>query len=194
MFASSTTGRRITVVKVAKSGGAVDIDYTYRARILSHQIRNYFYGPDFKIPTWVDVAKLGGEAQTETTLSPYSAPVKFNDMKIWRIGAEAMAPSSALPIGGSRIITELEPIPVDPSSGGLLNVVLALLPLPPSQHGAVKAEEDFSEEDLLTTDVAGFLLVTAVDTAKSRMTILSPNPGSLTGRTALVGSYEWQDQ
>ncbi|KAG8917639.1 Cleavage polyadenylation factor subunit clp1, partial [Tulasnella sp. 417] len=87
MFGSSTSGRRITVVKVAKSGGVVDLDYTYRARIMSHQIRNYFYGPDFKIPTWVDVTKLGGEAQTETTLSPYSAPIKFSDMKIWRIGA-----------------------------------------------------------------------------------------------------------
>lgn len=105
-----------------------------------------------------------------------------------------MAPSSALPIGGNRVITELEPIPVDPASGGLLNTVLALLPLPPSQHGAVKAEEDFSDDDLLTTDVVGFLLVAAVDTAKSRMTILSPNPGSLSGRTALIGSYEWQDQ
>ncbi|KAG8954256.1 Cleavage polyadenylation factor subunit clp1, partial [Tulasnella sp. 424] len=193
-FGSPASGRRISVIKVTKSGGAVDLDYTYRARVLSRQMRNYFYGPDFKIPTWVDVGKLGGEAQTELTLSPYSAPVKFNDMKIWRIGAETMAPSSALPIGGNRVITELEPIPVDPASGGLLNTVLALLPLPPSQHGAVKAEEDFSDDDLLTTDVVGFLLVAAVDTAKSRMTILSPNPGSLSGRTALIGSYEWQDQ
>lgn len=78
---------RATKARIDQATQAVDIDYTYRARVISHQIRNYFYGPDFKIPTWVDVAKLGGEAQTETTLSPYSAPVKFNDMKIWRIGA-----------------------------------------------------------------------------------------------------------
>ncbi|KAG9015924.1 Cleavage polyadenylation factor subunit clp1 [Tulasnella sp. 427] len=190
----SALGRRINVVKVAKSGGASDLDYSYRLRMISHQVRNYFYGPDFKIPAWVDVTKLGGEAQTETTLSPYSAPVKFDDMKIWRIGAETMAPSSALPIGGSRIITELEPIPVDPTTGSLLNAILALLPLPPSQHGAIKVDEDFTIEELLTTDVAGFLLVTSVDLAKGRMSILSPNPGSLSARTALIGSYEWQDQ
>ena len=45
-----------------------------------------------------------------------------------------MAPSSALPIGGTRILSEMQPVLIDPaqSGSGLLNAVLALLaPLNP---------------------------------------------------------------
>jgi len=90
------------------------------------------------------------------------------------------------------VITELEPTLVDPSTGGLLHAVLALLPLASAHPG--KQEEELSDEELISTDVAGFILVAAVDIHKQRMTILSPNPGSLAGRTAILGSYEWQDQ
>lgn len=67
-----------------------------------------------------------------------------------------MAPSSALPIGASRVITELEPTDVDPNTTGLLNTILALLPLPSS--GAKAVDED-DEIDLVNTDIAGFLFV-----------------------------------
>lgn len=184
--------RRITVVKVPKSGGVVDLDYSYRSRILSYQIRSYFYGPSLHIPEWVDQNSIGGEASMDLNLSPYSTTMKFGDLRIVRIGAESMAPSSALPIGASRVITELQPVEVDPANG-LLNMVLGLLP-PTPQTGSKQEEEGFSDEELVTTDVVGFILVTAVDTVKRRMTILSPNPGSLAGRTALIGSFEWQDQ
>jgi len=126
----------------------------------------------------------------ELNLSPYSMTVKFGDLKIFRIGAESMAPSSALPIGASRVITELQPVDVDPTNPGLLNMLLALLPQPPAD----RSDEGFTDEDLVTTDIVGFIVVTAVDIPKQRMTILSPNPGSLVGRTALIGSFEWQDQ
>lgn len=33
----------------------------------------------------------------------------------------------------------------------------------------------------------------ALDTQNRRMTVLSPSPGSLTGKTAIVGSFEWQE-
>lgn len=67
-----------------------------------------------------------------------------------------MAPSSALPIGASRVITELQPVAVDPASNGLLHVVLALLP---SAAQLKKQEEDFTDEELVTADVVGFILV-----------------------------------
>ncbi|KAG9003471.1 Cleavage polyadenylation factor subunit clp1 [Tulasnella sp. JGI-2019a] len=195
IFSGSNYHRNVTVVKIPKSGGVVDLDYAYRTRILSHQTRSYFYGPSVHVPDWLDPSAIGGEASIDLNLSPYSMTVKFGDIKIFRIGAESMAPSSALPIGASRVITELEPVAIDPSAPGLLHMVLALLSSP-SQGSAGKQEEDegLSDEDLISSNVVGFILVAAVDTFKQRMTILSPNPGSLVGRTALIGSYEWQDQ
>ena len=63
---------------------------------------------------------------------------------------EAMAPTSALPIGASRVLSEMQPVVVDPTQNGsgLLNAVLALLT--PIEGTAV-----------LDSDVAGFLIVYA---------------------------------
>ena len=129
-----------------------------------------------QIPDWLDVSKLGGEASLDLVLSPYSSTLKFSDLKIFRVGAgafplnltspffisrssasESMAPSSALPIGASRVITELEPTRVNPQEDGLLNALLALLPQPSSNPSA--KDVVLSDEELLASDVSGFLLV-----------------------------------
>jgi polyribonucleotide 5'-hydroxyl-kinase len=123
--------------------------------------------------------------------------------------AETMAPSSALPIGASRVVSELQPLLVDPSQGssGLLNSVLALL-ASPSHDG-----DGHYDEELLDLHVVGFLIVsvclcssdvvvwrsipssnsTGLDIPNRKMTILSPGPGSFAGRTAVIASTEWQD-
>ena len=66
-----------------------------------------------------------------------------------------MAPSSALPIGASRVLSELQPLLVDPSrsSSGLLNSVLALLALPDA------GESEVYDEQILDLQVMGFLIV-----------------------------------
>lgn len=66
-----------------------------------------------------------------------------------------MAPSSALPIGATRVVSEMQPVAVDPASGGsgLLNKVLALLaPANPD-------ENERYDEEILDLPVAGFLIV-----------------------------------
>jgi polyribonucleotide 5'-hydroxyl-kinase len=118
-----------------------------------------------------------------------------------------MAPTSALPIGASRVVDEMQPVVVDPSHGGsgLLNAVLALLA--PVEDGLT------DETAVLDSDVIGFLIVCvciiflqwfagsswkihsmSIDTTARQMTVLSPGPGSLQGRIALIGSLEWQEQ
>jgi polyribonucleotide 5'-hydroxyl-kinase len=66
-----------------------------------------------------------------------------------------MAPSSALPIGASRVVSELQPLLVDPSrsSSGLFNSVLALLSPPDT------SESDTYDEQILDLHVTGFLFV-----------------------------------
>ena len=45
-------------------------------------------------------------------------------------------------------------------------------------------------EELLTTNIAGFLYITGVDVAQSTITYLAPCPGNLPGKYLLAGSLK----
>ncbi|KIM79603.1 hypothetical protein PILCRDRAFT_73915 [Piloderma croceum F 1598] len=185
-----TYGSRLSVVKIPKSGGVVELDHSYRERVHNYQLRTYMYGQVIEAPPGISSATLGGETMTDLVLSPSSVVIGFDDLTIYRIGEESMAPSSALPIGGTRILSEMQPVLIDPaqSGSGLLNAVLALLaPLNPN-------DSERYDEEILDLNVTGFLIITSLDIQSRKMTILAPNQGSFAGRTAVVGSFEWQDQ
>ncbi|KAI0053854.1 Clp1-domain-containing protein [Auriscalpium vulgare] len=187
-----TYGNRINVVKIPKSGGVVDLDPPYRHRIHNYQLHAYFYGhpinPPPGLPTSAN-ATAGGESAMETNLSPSSSVISFDDLTIYRIGEKSMAPSSALPIGATRSVSEMQPVKVDPASpgSGVLNAMLALL-APPNPD-----DNERYDEEVLDLQVAGFLAVTSIDVPRRRMTVLSPGPGSFAGRTAIMGSFEWTE-
>jgi polyribonucleotide 5'-hydroxyl-kinase len=65
-----------------------------------------------------------------------------------------MAPSSALPIGASRAVSELLPLHVDLSSpsSGVLNSVLALL-------ASTASDGEQYDEELIDLPVRGFVIV-----------------------------------
>lgn len=179
---------RVSVVKLPRSGGVVEIDSSCRRRLASHQLRSYFYGArhsDRKD------REEDGDFDPEAALAPTSSVVRFNDLRIYRIGEESLAPSSALPIGASRVISTIQPVLVDPSSpmhqSRLLHGVLALLaPVP-----ATSNLEDVSQ--LLERNVSGFVVITGIDQEQKTLTVLAPSAVSLEGRVAILGSIEWQE-
>ncbi|KAH8117202.1 Clp1-domain-containing protein [Phellopilus nigrolimitatus] len=208
-------GSTISVVKIPKSGGVcatsspyssircctsfrlnqvVELDLTYRERVHRYQIQNYMYGQHLLPPPGLagattsagdDLADLG-----DSHLSPISTAISFDDLIIYRIIGESIAPSSALPIGAMRAVSEMQPVRIDPAQkgSGLLNAVLALLaPLNPD-------ENERYDEEVLDLSVAAFLVVSALDMHNRKMTVLMPSPGLITGRTAVMGSFEWVDQ
>ncbi|RDB21156.1 mRNA cleavage and polyadenylation factor CLP1 [Hypsizygus marmoreus] len=185
-----TYGSYITVIKIPKSGGVVELDHAYRERIHNYQLHTYMYGQTILAPPGISSATLGGESLTDLVLSPSSTVINFDDLSIFRIGAETMAPSSALPIGAARVVSEMQPVPVDPAmpGSGLLNAVLGLL-APPNPD-----ENERYDEEILDLTVTGFLIITHLDIPHRKMTILAPNQGSVVGKTAVLGSFEWQDQ
>ncbi|KIL69980.1 hypothetical protein M378DRAFT_118800 [Amanita muscaria Koide BX008] len=181
---------QLTVVKIPKSGGVVELEYAYRERVHNYQLHAYMYGQIIPAPAGVTNATIGGETFTDLALAPSSTVINFGDLSIYRIGAESMAPTSALPIGAKRVVSEMQPAAIDPAQpgSGLLNAVLALLsPLNPD-------ENERYDEELLDLTISGFLVVTHLDIPRKKMTILSPNQGSVVGRTAVLGSFEWQEQ
>ncbi|CAE6500685.1 unnamed protein product [Rhizoctonia solani] len=74
----------------AFDGGVVEVDYAYHTRVVASQIRAYFYGTPLYLPPSMNpaTAQLGGEAITETTLSPFSVTLNAGDLQIYRIGSK----------------------------------------------------------------------------------------------------------
>lgn len=142
------------------------------------------YGQIIQAPPGISSATLGGEALTDLVLSPSSTVISFDDISIFRIGAgmttclseihvascmfflETMAPTSALPIGAARVVSEMQPVPIDPAQpgSGLLNAVLALL-APPNPD-----ENERYDEEILDLTVTGFLIVYASKRLTSHIT------------------------
>jgi len=166
----------VTVLKIPRSPGVADLDAAYKERIQNYQLRNYFYGAPLQLPEELTSQStgnlnLGGEASMDLTLSPHSSVLSFEDIHIYRIGqglfpyplfylsfrtltrnSESFAPSSALPIGASRTLGEMQPIKVDPSQPGsrIVGSILAVSSL-------VGAPD--SEEDIVDADVIGFIVM-----------------------------------
>ncbi|KAI0665305.1 hypothetical protein C8Q70DRAFT_943580 [Cubamyces menziesii] len=186
-------GNRMAVVKIPKSGGVVELDPAYRERVHKYQLHNYFYGYLIEPPAGLSTKAhvQAGEQTPELTshLSPSSMSVNFGDITIYRIGEETMAPTSALPIGATRAVSEMQPLLVDPAQpgSGLYNAVLAIL-APPNPD-----ESERYDEEVLDLPVVGYVVITALDLPNRRMTVLSPTQSSLVGKTAIVGSFEWSE-
>ncbi|KAF4603725.1 Cleavage polyadenylation factor subunit clp1 [Pleurotus pulmonarius] len=183
-------GSQLTVVKIPKSGGVVELDQSYRERVYNYQLHTYMYGQVLEPPPGVSSATIGGEAPSDFILSPSSTVCKFEDLAIYRIGAETMAPTSALPIGATRAVSEMQPVRIDPSQPGsrLQNAILAVLISPTTD------ENERYDEEILDLPAMGFLVVTNIDIPGRKMTILSPNQGSVIGKMAVIGTFEWQEQ
>ncbi|RGB29078.1 Pre-mRNA cleavage complex II protein Clp1-domain-containing protein [Rhizophagus diaphanus] len=153
----------VNVVKLSKSGGVVNRDNAFRRQAQMRKIREYFYGlPKFE-------------------LSPCSTLINLNDISIYRVGVGSLAPSSALPIGIDRKVSETQLVKVEPDDT-LLHSILA-----------ISTANNSDEQSLLVSTVIGFIYVSHVDISKQKMTILSPSPGRLPKQYLIMGSYKWME-
>ncbi|KAG9301273.1 hypothetical protein G9A89_012656 [Geosiphon pyriformis] len=153
----------LNVLKLSKSGGVVNRDKAFRRQIQMRKIREYFYG------------------SIKCELSPYSSLINFHDITIYRVGVGSLAPSSALPIGIDRKVSETQLVKVEPDDT-LPHSILAL-----------STANSPEESGLLEANIAGFVYVSEVDSIKHKMTILSPCPGRLPNQYLLMGSFKWME-
>jgi len=110
---------------------------------------------------------------------PHSFEVKFADIKIYKIGAPAI-PDSCLPLGMTPDQNETKLVAVQPGHD-LKHCVLAL-----------SAAESL-EEDLVTTNIIGFLVVNDVDLDRQTMIVLSPAPRPLPRKFFLLSDVKFMD-
>jgi len=148
------------VTKLPRSEGVVSRTGAMRGNSRLKNIKEYFYGP-------------------ANDLCPHQKVINWKDLNIYRIGGTVAAPSSALPIGATRL--------VDP------NALLKVVPTLELQNSVMAVSFATDSASLLQHNVAGFVYVSQVDTQKRNLTLLCPSPGPLPSTFFLTGSIKWHD-
>lgn len=110
-------------------------------------------------------------------LSPHSNIANFSDLFIYRIGGGPQAPRSALPIGADPVANPLRFTPVN-IDRDLLHVVLAV---------SYAQEPD----QIVSSNVAGFIYITDIDLQRRKVTYLSPTVGDLPSKYLIMGTLTW---
>lgn len=100
------------------------------------------------------------------TLNPFSTTIPLDLLEIYRIGQDRVAPSSALPIGAERVVSELQVTKLDVANSSsnlssLLHNVLALVEPPRGggEPGKPDSAVEPTDDELLGANVLGLLHV-----------------------------------
>ncbi|XP_015907325.1 polyribonucleotide 5'-hydroxyl-kinase Clp1 [Parasteatoda tepidariorum] len=114
-----------------------------------------------------------------THLYPHSFDVKFSEMKVFKIGAPSL-PDSCMPMGMKAEDNRTKLVPVQ-TGLNLLHHILSI------------SFADNAGDDVVTTNVAGFICVTNVDVERQVVTVLSPHPRPLPKNIFLIGDIQFMD-
>ncbi|XP_039272809.1 polyribonucleotide 5'-hydroxyl-kinase Clp1-like [Styela clava] len=110
---------------------------------------------------------------------PHAFDVKFSEISIFKIGAPAL-PDSCLPLGMEEDDTQTKLVPVRPQRD-LVHHILSL------------SMAESLEENLVETNVAGFVVVTGVDPETETLSVLAPAPYPLPRRHFLIMDIRFID-
>ncbi|XP_057422871.1 protein CLP1 homolog [Lotus japonicus] len=112
-------------------------------------------------------------------LSPHSNIANFSDLFVYRIGGGPQAPRSALPIGAEPAADPTRLVPVN-INHDLLHAVLAV---------------SFAKEpdEIISSNVAGFIYVTDIDIQRKKITYLAPSAGELPSKYLIIGNITWRE-
>ncbi|KAK6802679.1 hypothetical protein RDI58_000462 [Solanum bulbocastanum] len=174
----------VDVVKLQKSGGVVSRNAKVRQKARGYRIRGVWYSYFSAYPcnakrTFFLSLLLPQEYfyGPSNDLSPHSNVVNFSDLFIYRIGGGPQAPRSALPIGAEPAADPTRLVPVS-ISRDLLHLVLAV---------SYAKEQD----QIISSNVAGFIYVTDIDLNRKKITYLAPCAGELPSKNLIVGTLTW---
>lgn len=107
-------------------------------------------------------------------LVPVTSVTKADQLTVFRVGGGPRAPSSTLPIGAMSVADPLK--------------VTHLPPTAELMQSLVAVSHANTPDQILSSNVAGFLLIQDVDSAKGTVTFMAPGPGPLPGRYLVNGS------
>uniref|UniRef100_A0A915IYS6 Uncharacterized protein n=1 Tax=Romanomermis culicivorax TaxID=13658 RepID=A0A915IYS6_ROMCU len=153
----------VKTVHQPKSGGVEERTQEMRVKIRRRKIRQYFYGT------------------VKTPLTPHSFPLRFDEVEIYKIGVPRV-PDSCMPLGMKSEDSSLKIVQISPQTEMIVQRILA-----------VSHCENLQDEDLVRTNVAGFVCVTEVNLEQKTFTVLSPQPYPLPRRILLLSDVDFVD-
>eukprot|EP00092_Neocalanus_flemingeri_P007445 GFUD01008041.1.p1 GENE.GFUD01008041.1~~GFUD01008041.1.p1 ORF type:complete len:444 (+),score=129.18 GFUD01008041.1:63-1334(+) len=114
-------------------------------------------------------------------LFPHSFEVSFSEIKdkLYKIGAPEL-PDSCLPLGMKITDNKTKLVAVNPNPRDLLNHVLAV-------------SFTSGTEDVIITNVAGFVVVTDIKVEEQKLVVLSPQPRPLPDTLLLLSEVQYVD-
>lgn len=152
----------LTVLKLDKSGGCVDLDEAYMSVVRQSQIREYFFGTP------------------RQSLSPSTLSVEFSGITVYQIRDTAGINPAFLPgsdgneAGMEQSIFERQ----EPTSLMLYSLLAVMY-----------AGVNDTMETVRDASVMGFVYVVDVDERRQRIKILSPVGGGIAGRPCIWGRW-----
>ncbi|KAJ1672237.1 Cleavage polyadenylation factor subunit clp1 [Coemansia sp. RSA 1836] len=157
----------VTVLKLARSGGTVDRSAMFRQQYNSRIIQQYFYGT------------------SKEPFTSFSTVANFQEIRILRVGEDSMAPSSTLPLGETRKLTDTSVLTVEPDE----SLAHSILAVTDASIESVAADSD----SVAGIQALGFVNVTVVDMEKKRLILISPVPGRLPKQVLVYGNIKWME-
>ncbi|XP_017877260.1 protein CLP1 homolog isoform X1 [Ceratina calcarata] len=116
---------------------------------------------------------------SRTPLYPHSFEVKWSEARLYKIGAPVL-PASCMPLGMK--------------AEDNLTKLVAVTPGPNLLHHLLSVSfADSPEDDVVQTNVAGFVCVTNVDVERQTFTVLSPQPRPLPNTVLLLSDIQFMD-
>ncbi|KOC64300.1 Protein CLP1 like protein [Habropoda laboriosa] len=116
---------------------------------------------------------------SRTPLYPHSFEVKWSEARLYKIGAPVL-PASCMPLGMK--------------AEDNLTKLVAVTPGPNLLHHLLSVSfADSPEDDVVQTNVAGFVCVTNVDVERQAFTVLSPQPRPLPNTVLLLSDIQFMD-
>lgn len=82
---TTSSNERISVVKLAKSGGVVDRDQSFMKSLRESQIRSYFFGNPIPSTASSALSLSATSSTTNITLSPHAQQLDFDSLTIYNI-------------------------------------------------------------------------------------------------------------
>ncbi|KAI4488123.1 PREDICTED: protein CLP1 homolog [Polistes canadensis] len=116
---------------------------------------------------------------SKTPLYPHSFEVKWSEARLYKVGAPVL-PASCMPLGMK--------------AEDNLTKLVAVTPGPNLLHHLLSVSfADSPEDDVVQTNVAGFVCVTNVDVDRQTFTVLSPQPRPLPNTVLLFSEIQFMD-
>lgn len=153
----------VTVVKLPKSGGVVPRSTPDRRRTRRRAVHEYFYG------------------NVASPLSPARIELKYSSYRLLKARGPTL-PGHLMPV---RFTAAEDPLQLDPVqlSADLKTCLVAVY-----HDSSDDAANQRNVENLIESNVAGFLYVVDVDLDNGLLIVLAPCPGNLPSKNVVVGT------